>query len=102
MNDAGTDYAAAIELGCEAWRRGDDSDGLRCFQQAALLWLDALLRREDNSLEAATGAVYERLASLIENMVERLETSDITAATDMLEYLILPALREGDFEPERS
>ena len=93
MNNPGR-YIESIEQGCRAWRRGDDQEGRRWFQQACLLWLEELRGCEQ---EAATdrdtmlvpaGALHS-----MDQVLLMLQREDVVGATDLLEYELLPELR---------
>ncbi|GAA3399836.1 hypothetical protein ACFFNY_17810 [Paenibacillus hodogayensis] len=93
MNEPLRDFVACIGQGCDAWRRGDDDKGLELFQQACLIWLDELTYETDDETERRA-ILYGRLAGWLPRMLELLEGGDIIAATDALEYGLLPELAE--------
>ncbi|WP_157272834.1 hypothetical protein [Paenibacillus daejeonensis] len=93
MNNPGG-YVESIEQGCRAWRRGDDQEGRRWFQQACLLWLEELRGWEQ---EAATDRdamlVPAGALPLMDQVLLMLQREDVVGATDVLEYELLPELR---------
>lgn len=100
--------AHAIASGCTAWRSGDDEEGIHWFQQAALLWIEAIEQQEAAAAAGlassgdATAASRERLPERLEQLAEalngaigRMRAGDYVAAADQLEYAVLPVLTEG-------
>lgn len=95
------DFVSCIERGCDAWRRGDDAEGVSWFQRACILWLDALEREpmEENEAYAKT---LDQITHWLGKFMDCLEGCDIIRATDILEFNILPLLKSKEVEDERS
>jgi hypothetical protein len=101
MSDNRSDYTTFIQKGCDSWRKGDDYEGLCSFQMACLLWLDKLGQEESES-SVLSPLEYDRIAQMICKLLTYLKQSDITMATDVIEYELLPRLEQGDPRNERS
>ncbi|MFS0724050.1 hypothetical protein [Paenibacillus sp. 1P07SE] len=95
MNNHGQHYIDCIGRGCAAWRRGDDEEGRQWFQQACLLWL-AELRQPDREASTDSDGMSAPQAALrtMEQILLLLQREDVAAATDLLEYELLPELRK--------
>ncbi|MCL6443330.1 MAG: hypothetical protein K6T83_07730 [Alicyclobacillus sp.] len=95
------DFVSCIERGCDAWRRGDDSEGVSWFQQACILWLDVLEREPMEESEAHVKTL-DQITNWLGKFMDCLEDSDIIRATDILEFNILPLLKSREAEEEGS
>ncbi|GMA61006.1 hypothetical protein GCM10025859_14460 [Alicyclobacillus fastidiosus] len=88
------DFVSCMEQGCESWRCGDDLGGLSWFQMACLLWLDGLMRPDEEDTEnRLSDNMVHLVTQMLRNMLDHLRNEDITRATDILEYELLPVLR---------
>lgn len=103
--------AHCVASGCAAWRSGDDEDGIDWFQQASLLWLDAIEQHGAAATRAVPGAEaavvdrtsdeaaelerLEALAGALNSAIGCMRAGDYVAAADRLEYVLLPLLAAG-------
>lgn len=99
MNNTEPEYVSCIDKGCQAWRQGDDLNGVGWFQQACILWLETLEQDEHDIPSLFT---LEQCTGLLKEVLDSLNASDIIKATDLLEHELLPMLKGTNPREERS
>ncbi|MET3292084.1 UNVERIFIED_CONTAM: hypothetical protein ABID98_004654 [Brevibacillus sp. OAP136] len=81
-----------LEAGCVHWRQGNDPQGVECFQQACLLWLEYMENAEEPQAKY-TQDRWQPVLSAIQRLLAVLAENDIAQATDLIQYRITPLVR---------
>ncbi|MEI7026248.1 hypothetical protein [Paenibacillus sp. y28] len=91
MNPEDEIFQMLLQQGCNAWRAGDDHEGIGWFQQACLEWLDYLEQAEPDG-SGPSESLCTLLAEKLEQVLQALNGSDIIRATDVIEMELIPLL----------
>lgn len=89
-----------LEAGCKHWRQGDDPQGVQCFQQACLLWLEYVEEAGEPQGENAEER-WQPIMSAMQRLLGILAENDIVQATDLIQYRLTPLIHTELVEAQK-